>query len=148
MEDLLNKLDQQTTNIVGNRRQTVLEGLPVFLREDSSALFRTCQDKTPEDRQTRGMKVGILIVIEDDACPSTLPSVIKFSVVLEEVIVLKDAADLQSALAYLFGLLFALDFEYPKQLKYTFEVIEKVFMEMGSTHCSPRVMSLKNKLLL
>ncbi|CAM4334533.1 unnamed protein product [Leuciscus chuanchicus] len=119
-------------------RQTALEGLPVFLREDSSALFRTCQDKTPEDRQTRGMKVGILIVIEDDACPSTLPSVIKFSVVLEEVIVLKDAADLQSALAYLFGLLFALDFEYPKQLKYTFEVIEKVFMEMGSTHCSPR----------
>ncbi|XP_077078680.1 uncharacterized protein LOC143731952 [Siphateles boraxobius] len=149
MEDLLNKLDQQTTNIVTHRKQTVLEGLPMFLREDSSALFKTCLDKTPEDRQTRGMKVGILIVIEDDAPPppSTLPSVTKFAVVLEEVIVLRDAPDLQSALAYLFGLLFALDFEYPKQLRYTFEVIEKVFMEMG-THCSARVQSLKTKLLL
>uniref|UniRef100_A0A9J7XJP3 Uncharacterized protein n=1 Tax=Cyprinus carpio carpio TaxID=630221 RepID=A0A9J7XJP3_CYPCA len=125
MEDLLNKLDQQTTNIVTHRKQTVLEGLPIFLREDSSALFKTCLDKTPEDRQTRGMKVGILIIIEDDATPTTLPSVTKFAVVLEEVIVLKDAPDLQSALAYLFGLLFALDFEDPKQLKYTFEVIEK-----------------------
>lgn len=91
--------------------------------------------------------MGILIVIEDDATPTTLPSVTKFAVVLEEVIVLKDAPDLQSALAYLFGLLFALDFEDPKQLKYTFEVIEKVFMKMG-THCSPRVQSLKTKLLL
>ncbi|KAA0725405.1 hypothetical protein E1301_Tti023674 [Triplophysa tibetana] len=144
MEDLLNKLDQQTTNIVTYRKQTVLEGLPMFLREDSSVLFKTCLVK---DRQTRGMKVGILIVIEDDAPPSTLPSVTKFAVVLEEVIVLRDAPDLQSALAYLFGLLFALDFEYPKQLKYTFEVIEKVFMEMG-THCSARVQSLKTKLLL
>uniref|UniRef100_A0A8C1PQT6 Sterile alpha motif domain-containing protein 3-like n=1 Tax=Cyprinus carpio TaxID=7962 RepID=A0A8C1PQT6_CYPCA len=33
MEALLNKLDQ---------KQIVLEGLPIFLREDSSALFKTC----------------------------------------------------------------------------------------------------------
>ncbi|KAK3558350.1 hypothetical protein QTP86_017241 [Hemibagrus guttatus] len=65
---------------------------------------------TPDDRQTRGMKVGVLIVIEDDDHPTTLPSVINFAVVLEEAIVLQDAPVLQSAVAYLFGLLFALDF--------------------------------------
>lgn len=86
-------------------------------------------------------------MIEDDDAPSTFPSFINFAVLLEEAIVLQDAPDLQSAVAYLFGLLFALDFQYPKNLKYTFEVIVKVFMKMG-THCSARVQSLKTKLLL
>lgn len=90
--------------------------------------------------------MGILLITEDVA-PSTLPTFTNFAVVLEEAIVLNDIHDLQSAVSYLFGLIFALNFEYPKELKYTFEVIEKVFMEMG-THCSARVQSLKAKLLL
>ncbi|XP_072554773.1 sterile alpha motif domain-containing protein 3-like [Paramormyrops kingsleyae] len=147
MEDLLNKLDQQTSNIVNHRKQGVLEGLPLFLREDPSALFRKYLDTSPADRQTRGMKMGILVMTEDDVAPSTLPTFTSFSVVLEEAVVLKDISDLQSAVAYLFGLIFALDFQYPKELKYTFEVIEKVFMEMG-TQCSARVQSLKTKLFL
>ncbi|XP_053085259.1 uncharacterized protein LOC113546702 isoform X1 [Pangasianodon hypophthalmus] len=147
MEDLLNKLDQQTSNIVNHRKQTVLEGLHLFLREDHSALFRKCLDTSPQDRQTRGMKLGILAITEDDVAPSALPTFTNFAVVLEEATVLKDISDLQSAVSYLFGLILALDFEYPKELRYTFEVIEKVFMEMG-THCSARVQSLKTKLFL
>ncbi|XP_027021606.2 uncharacterized protein LOC113655323 isoform X2 [Tachysurus fulvidraco] len=42
MEDLLNRLDQQTSNIVNHRNHAVLEGFPLFLREDPSALFRKC----------------------------------------------------------------------------------------------------------
>lgn len=91
--------------------------------------------------------MGILVMTEDDVAPSTLPTFTSFAVVLEEMVVLKDISDLQSAVAYLFGLIFALDFQYPKELKYTFEVIEKVFMEMG-TQCSARVQSLKTKLFL
>ncbi|KAK3548361.1 hypothetical protein QTP70_011292 [Hemibagrus guttatus] len=96
------------------------------------------KDSTPDDRQTRGMKVGVLIVIEDDDPPYHFAQCHKLCRLLEEVIVLQDAPDLKSAVAYLFGLLFALDFQYPKNLKYTFEVIEKVFVEMG-THCSARI---------
>ncbi|GAA6090013.1 uncharacterized protein LOC113546702 isoform X2 [Tachysurus ichikawai] len=146
-EDLLNRLDQQTSNIVNHRKQAVLEGLPLFLCEDPSALFRKCLDTSPADRQTRGIKMGILALIEDDVAPSALPIFSKFAVVLEEAVVLKDISDLPSAVSYLFGLVFALDFEYPKELKYTFEMIEKVLLEMG-THCSARVQSFKTKLLL
>ncbi|KAI5086047.1 hypothetical protein C0J45_2200, partial [Silurus meridionalis] len=98
-------------------------------------------------QQTRGMKMGILVLTEDDVAPSTPPTVTNFAVVLEEEVVLKDISDLQSAVSYLFGLIFALDVQYPKELKYAFEVIEKVFMEMG-TRCSARVQSLKTKFLL
>ncbi|XP_073712383.1 uncharacterized protein [Misgurnus anguillicaudatus] len=147
MEDLLNRLDQQTSNIVNHRKQTVLEGLPLFLREDPSALLKKCLDTSAIDRQTRGIKMGILAITEDDVASSELPTFQNFAIVLEEAIVLKDFPDLPSAVSYLFGLVFALNFEYPKELKYTFEVIEKVFMEMG-TQCSARVQSLKTKLLL
>ncbi|KAL1258996.1 hypothetical protein QQF64_009573 [Cirrhinus molitorella] len=132
----------ETSNIVNHRKQAVLEGLPLFLREDPFALLRKCVDTSPADRQTRGMKMGILVT-EDDVAPTCT----NFAVVLEEAIVLKDISDLQSAVAYLSGLIFALDFQYPKELKHTFEVIEKVFMEMG-THCSAKGQSLKSKLFL
>ena len=36
--------------------------------------------------------------------------------------------------------------KYPKDLRYTFETVRKVFMELG-TDLSARVRSLKNKLL-
>lgn len=91
--------------------------------------------------------MGILAITEDDVDPSALPTFTNFAVLLEEAIVLKDISDLQSAVSYLFGFIFALDFEYPKELKYTFEAFEKVFVEMG-THCSERVQSLETKLLL
>ncbi|KAG1927034.1 hypothetical protein F2P79_024511, partial [Pimephales promelas] len=57
-------------------------------------------------RTDRPEKERILVASEDD-------------VVLEEVTVLRDAPDLQSTLANLLGLLFVLDFEYPKELKDT-----------------------------
>ena len=75
------------------------------------------------------------------------PTVINIAVVLEESIVLADLPDLSTAVAYLFGLMYALNMEYPKELKYTFETIQHIFMEM-SANCSQRVRSLKTKLLL
>lgn len=45
-----------------------------------------------------------------------------------------------------FGLLYALNFHLPKELKYTCEVIQKVFLALGDD-CSSKVQSFKNKLL-
>lgn len=69
------------------------------------------------------------------------------ALVLEEAVIIEDLPDLPSAFALLFGLLIVLNIEYPKELKYTFEVIEKILMDLG-TQCSARVRSLKNKLLM
>nr|XP_055028078.1 uncharacterized protein LOC129417438 isoform X1 [Misgurnus anguillicaudatus] len=135
-------------------KKTLLEltwndGILIFSKTCSTSLQQTSsfKDTSPIDRQTRGIKMGILAITEDDVASSELPTFQNFAIVLEEAIVLKDFPDLPSAVSYLFGLVFALNFEYPKELKYTFEVIEKVFMDMG-TQCSTRVQSLKTKLLL
>ncbi|XP_073787711.1 uncharacterized protein [Danio rerio] len=147
MKTLLDKLDDQVTDIVTHRKRVALEGLPLFLRENSACFLKMCLDTDPEDHSTRDVRIGILTVVEDDVGTSaSLPNVINLAIILEEAIVLQDIPDLPAAFAYLFGFLYALNMEYPKELKYTFEVIQKVFMDLGGT-CSARVQSLKSKLL-
>ncbi|KAL2083749.1 hypothetical protein ACEWY4_021522 [Coilia grayii] len=143
MEKLLEELDEQvTSDIALHRRQAALEGLPIFLRENADKFYRTCLATDPEDRWTKGVQMGVLIVLEDDTQHTVIDNVL----VLEEIVVLRDVPDFPTALAYVFGLLYALNMEFPKELKYTFETIQHIFMEM-STDCSQRVRSFKMKLL-
>uniref|UniRef100_A0A8C1UMQ8 Uncharacterized protein n=1 Tax=Cyprinus carpio TaxID=7962 RepID=A0A8C1UMQ8_CYPCA len=142
MEQLLERLDERVTDVVNHRRTTALKGLPLFLREDPNKLFMTCKDT--EDG-AKGVSIAILCVLEDET-QATSPEVVNIAVVLEQVVVLKDLPDISTALAYLFGLLYALNMSYPQALKYTFDTIQNVFMELGSG-CTKRVLSLKNKLL-
>uniref|UniRef100_A0A3B3R0R8 Uncharacterized protein n=1 Tax=Paramormyrops kingsleyae TaxID=1676925 RepID=A0A3B3R0R8_9TELE len=69
-----------------------------------------------------------------------------YSVVLEGVIILHDLPDLSTAFAYHFGLLYAMNIEYTKTIKYTFEAIQTIFFELGF-RCSQCVRTLKTKLL-
>ncbi|GAA6076757.1 uncharacterized protein LOC101882900, partial [Tachysurus ichikawai] len=110
MEALLERLEDRTTDLANHRRTAALEGLPVFLRENPTELFKKC--KETEDG-TKGVSVGILYVMEDNT-QTTTPMIQNIAVVLEEVVVLEDLPDLSTALAYLFGLLYALNFSYPK----------------------------------
>nr|XP_055069982.1 uncharacterized protein LOC129450955 isoform X2 [Misgurnus anguillicaudatus] len=147
MEQLLERLDERMTDIlktdiVNHRRTTALKGLPLFLREDLNKLFKTCKDT--EDG-AKAVSIGILCVLEDET-QGPSPEVVNIAVVLEQVVVLKDLPDISTALAYLFGLLYALNMSYPQAFKYTFDTIQNVFMELGSG-CTKRVLSLKNKLL-
>ncbi|XP_049900262.1 uncharacterized protein LOC126390144 isoform X2 [Epinephelus moara] len=145
MDQLLNSLDQETSDITAHRQTAALKDLPLYLRDSQEKLFRNCLDTDPEEEQTKGLTVGILTVLGEDnsAAPK---SVVSVAVVVEEEIVLQDLPDLPTAFAYLFGLIYALNLKYPKDLRYTFETVQKVFMELG-TDLSARVKSLKNKLL-
>ena len=91
-----------------------------------------------------GASVAILTIMQDDAGTP----VRDHAVVLEGDIVLHNIPDLATALAYLFGFLYALNIEYPKQMRYTFEAIQTIFFEVGGSRCSQRTRSLKTKLLL
>ncbi|KAF4109215.1 hypothetical protein G5714_010288 [Onychostoma macrolepis] len=71
------------------------------------------------------MDVGILIIPDGD-------DALDYYVVLEEQIALRDAIDLPHAAALLVGLIFALNIDYPKKLRYTFEVIQKIFIDLGA----------------
>ncbi len=104
-------------------------------------VFLFCQATDADDKQVKGIKMGVLTVLDDDD-----DAVINFALVLEETIVLKDIPDTPTALAYLFVLLYSLNMEFPKDIRYTFETIQHIFMEM-STNCSQRVRSFKTKLL-
>ncbi|KAK7160655.1 hypothetical protein R3I93_008346 [Phoxinus phoxinus] len=134
-------LEEQTSDITSHRRQVAVEGLPIFLRENTEKLFSRCLATDADDKQVKGIKMGVLTVLDDDD-----DTVINIALVLEETIVLKDIPDTPTALAYLFGLLYALNMEFPKDIKYTCETIQHIFMEM-STNCSQRVRSFKTKLL-
>ena len=93
------------------------------------------------------MEIGILVVTEENPGNLLPKEIIDVALVLEEEIVLHDLKDVPNAFALLIGLLYALNIDYPKDLKYTFEVIQKVIMNIGGDACSSRVHGLRNRLL-
>uniref|UniRef100_A0A672G278 Uncharacterized protein n=1 Tax=Salarias fasciatus TaxID=181472 RepID=A0A672G278_SALFA len=67
-------------------------------------------------------------------------------IVLEGIKVLQSLDNVALAVAMLFGLIYALNLDYPADLRYTFEAIQKIFMEMDAGKLSRRALALKNRL--
>lgn len=67
-------------------------------------------------------------------------------IVLEGQMVLRDMDNVAFGAAMLFGLMYALNLNYPADLKYTFEVLQKVVMELDSGTLSEKAQVLKNRL--
>lgn len=68
-------------------------------------------------------------------------------VVLEESEVLSGLRSVTKACIMLLGLIYAVNLSYPKELRYTFEFFQKIMLELDSGKLSPKILSLKNKLL-
>ncbi|XP_062315936.1 uncharacterized protein LOC134019259 [Osmerus eperlanus] len=137
LNSLLRTLDIDGSN--QRQRAVVLMGLPHYLK-DGSTLYKKVQVTDAEEDWTKGMAVGILMVAQID-------ELVRFAVVLEEEIIFPSLSDFPTAVALLMGLLFALNIDYPRGLRYTFEVIQKVLMDIGGGQCSALVHGLKNRLL-
>ncbi|KAK0137890.1 Sterile alpha motif domain-containing protein 3 [Merluccius polli] len=149
MQTLLDSLDKETSDISEHRRTVALRGLPLFVRDyGAERILRTCLNTDPEEAYTKDVRMAVLTVVEDDggAGASASPHIEDFAIVLEENVVIHNIRNFPNAFALFFGLLYALNFQYPKELKYTCEVIQKVFLSLGDD-CSARVQSFKNKLL-
>lgn len=69
-------------------------------------------------------------------------------IVLEGLIVMHALGTFPRACAMLVGLTYAVDLAYPKELRYTLEVFQKLFLELDCARLSPKVNSLKNKLMV
>lgn len=87
--------------------------------------------------------VGIYVTRETPGSDS--PDV---GIIIEGVVVLQDLDNVALAVAMLFGLFYSLNMSYPSQLRYTFEVIQKLVMELDATHLSRKAQNLKSKLRL
>ncbi|KAK5872939.1 hypothetical protein PBY51_013597 [Eleginops maclovinus] len=92
------------------KRTIVLLGLPHFLKEDPSRVFKTIQATDDQATVCKGMKVGVLMVKDGEEDIAT-------AVVLEEEVILPEVKDVPHAIALLMGLLFALNIDYPKELR-------------------------------
>lgn len=67
-------------------------------------------------------------------------------VVLEGVTALEGLGNVTNGVALLIGLIYALNLSYPKELRCTFELLQKVFLELDGHKLSTKVQVLKTKL--
>ncbi|XP_039591916.1 uncharacterized protein LOC120515213 [Polypterus senegalus] len=144
LRSLVQSVDVDNSNQL--KRAVVLLGLPYFLREKSAKLVKICEP-TPDEDIVRGMNIGLLLITEENPASFLPQEIIDVAVVLEEQIVLHDLKDVPNAFVLLMGLLYALNINYPKELRNTFEVIQKILMNIGGDTCSAKVHGLRNRLL-
>ena len=69
------------------------------------------------------------------------------SIHLDGTEILPGCRNTAKACALLMGLIYALNLAYPPTLRYTFEVFQKLFLELDAIKLSPKVQALKSKLL-
>lgn len=67
-------------------------------------------------------------------------------IVLEGINAIQDLDNLTLGVAMLFGLMYVLNLSYPTDLRNTFEVIQKFWMELDGGKLSNKALALKNRL--
>lgn len=68
-------------------------------------------------------------------------------IAIEGVEVITGLESIARACCVLLGVIYTLNLDYPRQLKYTYEVFQKHFLELDASKLSNKVQSLKSKLL-
>ncbi len=107
--------------------------------------------RTDDEGEMSGVSIGILSVIPEDS--ATIPYSLHLDatstvIILEGTVVVDDLGNLPKVICLLFGLIYALNLEYPAVLKNTFDFIQRVILSLGHKSFKPKIQSLKNRLLL
>ncbi|XP_041841785.1 uncharacterized protein LOC121640158 isoform X3 [Melanotaenia boesemani] len=123
---------------IEKKRDTVVCCLIGYLGERQEDLFHDCQEC--EDHTDNTMKVIVKHNITAEEDPSDV------SIVIEGNTVMEGCGSRTKACVLLMGLIYALNLEYPKQLKNTFETFQKLFLELDGAKLLKKVHSLKSKL--
>lgn len=87
---------------------------------------------------------GIFVIRQDGAEPDDDPEDV--GIILEGVEVLSELVNVPFALAMLLALVYALNLSYRPELKYTFEALQKVIMELDGNRLARKVQVLKTLL--
>ncbi|XP_058264494.1 uncharacterized protein LOC131364978 [Hemibagrus wyckioides] len=141
--DLLEHFD------INNRRTAALRALPVYLREDDSVFFKTWNTEEMEEPDIADSAVALLSMVNGDSRSTVQFDPTGMAIVLEGDIILRDISRMSDAFLLIFGMIYALHLDYPKELTHTFNFIQKVLLGLDDAKpLAPRLLSLKNDLLI
>ncbi|CAL8317238.1 unnamed protein product [Arctogadus glacialis] len=124
-------------------RECAPKWLCVYLNEDPANLVREflAEDEAAIKESIGDTTVGIFVVKND---ATSGPEDV--GIVLEGLQTMQGLDNAALAAAILFRLMYVLNLNYPPELKYTFEVCQKVVMELDGTTLSKKAQVLKNRL--
>ncbi|KAL0973514.1 hypothetical protein UPYG_G00205110 [Umbra pygmaea] len=111
-------------------REVVIRGLTLYLAENIGELIKDYQVYNDDDAAAiqevlSTFVLGIFVVSKaGDGLPK------QAGIAIEGAEVLFGIPDVAHACNYLMGLSYALELRYPNKLKYTFEVFQKIFLEL------------------
>ncbi|KAL6463051.1 hypothetical protein MHYP_G00274420 [Metynnis hypsauchen] len=126
---------------IERRREVAIRCMVVYLGEKEEDLSKEYVDGEDMSKALAGEVMKIMV---NKAARTSDPA--SATIVIEATEVLS-GLDLARACALLMGLFYALNLSYPRQLRHTFEVFQKLLLELDELKASPKVMSLKQKLL-
>ncbi|KAL7846622.1 hypothetical protein SRHO_G00216020 [Serrasalmus rhombeus] len=118
--------------------------IPESLERVRVALLSEATDVAAAEQGIDETVLGISVTKVEGAEAMDLPA--DTGVVLEAAVVLKDLGCVSLAFAMLLGLIYALNLRYPLKFRYTFEVIQKLFLELDANKLSHKAQALKTKL--
>ncbi|XP_030008984.1 uncharacterized protein LOC115432239 [Sphaeramia orbicularis] len=130
---------------VETRRECVLKAFCVYLNENPESFIKEYEDVEPGAMRGMEQKVMEIYVIRHEGAEPTEPPE-DVGIIIEGVEVLQDLGDVANGCAVLLGLIYCLNLSYPKDLRYTFEFLQKVLMELDGNRLSTKVQVLKNRL--
>ncbi|CAI5692279.1 unnamed protein product [Oreochromis niloticus] len=137
MRPLLDTLND--TQSIEKKRDLLICCLISYLGERQEDLFHDCQEC--EDYTDNMMNVIVIHNIMAEEDPSDVFIVIEGNQVME------GCGSRTKACVLLMGLIYALNLEYPKELKNTFDTFQKLFLELDGAKLLNKVHGLKNKLM-
>ncbi|XP_034082371.1 sterile alpha motif domain-containing protein 3-like isoform X2 [Gymnodraco acuticeps] len=129
------------------KRDSVLKSLCAYLKEDSNSLIKEYLNVRSEEAESAipQTTMGLYVIRNEGAQEEDGPEDV--GVIIEGVELLSNLRSISLGWAMLFGLIYTLNLSYPPELKFTFEFLQKVLMNLDGNKLSPKVQSLKIKML-
>ncbi|KAL6457318.1 hypothetical protein MHYP_G00342810 [Metynnis hypsauchen] len=123
------------------RRECVLRSLVVYLNEDPDAFFKEYESTEEAEGDITATVMGIYSIrSQGHQEPDDI------GVEIEGVKVMDNISTIINAFIVLFGLIYALDLAYPDSMKYTFEFVQKILMNLDGHKLNVKIQQLKIKL--
>ncbi|XP_030010423.1 uncharacterized protein LOC115433254 isoform X1 [Sphaeramia orbicularis] len=131
---------------IHTRRACILKSLCTYLNEDYEKLIKEYLNTDSKTNSCMEQTVmGVYVIQKEGAEPEDEPEDI--DVLIEGAEALTGLGNIAQACALLFGLIYCLNLSYPPELKSTFEVFQKLLLNLDGQRLSSKVQFLKNKLM-